>query len=155
MGKGKEVEAKVATTEKKFMGGSSSKNKVGLSQMKKNGKGKTPKNSKGNKVAKGLRTKTPLKLVHSNLYGSMTVKVQECSKLLLQSKASSLPENHEQGQPPSWPTNLRTKNGVVGLDFVMYTLESKEGGVFRLAPYVRSYPLGLIPEMRCLLGKRC
>ena len=46
MGKGKEVEANVVSTEKEFMEGSSSKTKVGPLQMKKKGKGKTPKNSK-------------------------------------------------------------------------------------------------------------
>ncbi|TYK30527.1 gag/pol protein [Cucumis melo var. makuwa] len=50
MGKEKEVEANVATIEKEFMGGSYSKTKVGASQMKKKGKGKTPKNSKGKKL---------------------------------------------------------------------------------------------------------
>ncbi|TYK16050.1 gag/pol protein [Cucumis melo var. makuwa] len=53
MGKGKEVEANVATTEKEFMRGWSSKTKVGPSQMKKKGKGKTPKNSKGKKSTRG------------------------------------------------------------------------------------------------------
>ncbi|KAA0048523.1 gag/pol protein [Cucumis melo var. makuwa] len=53
IGKEKEVEANVATIEKTFMGRSSSKTKVGPSQMKKKGKGKTFKNTKGKKVAKG------------------------------------------------------------------------------------------------------
>ncbi|KAA0054225.1 gag/pol protein [Cucumis melo var. makuwa] len=52
MGKKKEVEANVATTEKELVGGSSSKTRVGPSQMKKKRKGKTPKNIKGKKVAK-------------------------------------------------------------------------------------------------------
>ena len=53
-GKGKEVEPNVATTEKKLEEGSSSKTRVGPSQMNKGkGRGKTHKNSKGNKVAKG------------------------------------------------------------------------------------------------------
>ncbi|KAA0059527.1 gag/pol protein [Cucumis melo var. makuwa] len=47
LGKGKEMEANVATTKRKFLKGSSFKNKVGPSkpkaQMKKKGKGKTPK----------------------------------------------------------------------------------------------------------------
>ncbi|KAA0033202.1 gag/pol protein [Cucumis melo var. makuwa] len=50
--KRKAVEANVATTKKEFMGGSSSKTKVGPSQMKKMRKGKTSKNSKGKKVDK-------------------------------------------------------------------------------------------------------
>ncbi|KAA0060200.1 gag/pol protein [Cucumis melo var. makuwa] len=53
VGKGKEVEANVATIEKKLMRGSSSKTRFGPSLMKKKKKGKTPKNSKGKKVAKG------------------------------------------------------------------------------------------------------
>ncbi|KAA0063176.1 gag/pol protein [Cucumis melo var. makuwa] len=53
MGKGKEVEANVATTEKEFIGESFSKTKVRPSQMKKKGKEKTPKNSRRKKVAKG------------------------------------------------------------------------------------------------------
>ncbi|KAA0035261.1 gag/pol protein [Cucumis melo var. makuwa] len=53
MSKGKEVEANVATSEKKLVGGSSSKTKVGPSFMKKMRKGKTPKNSKEKKVVKG------------------------------------------------------------------------------------------------------
>ncbi|KAA0046834.1 CACTA en-spm transposon protein [Cucumis melo var. makuwa] len=53
MGKGKEVEANVATTEKKLVGGSSSKTRVGTLNMKKKRKGKNPKNSEGKKVAKG------------------------------------------------------------------------------------------------------
>ncbi|KAA0047525.1 gag/pol protein [Cucumis melo var. makuwa] len=52
IGKGKEVEANVATTEKELVGGSSSKTRVGTLNMKKKRKGKTPKNSKGKKVAK-------------------------------------------------------------------------------------------------------
>uniref|UniRef100_A0A9I9ECS6 Protein Ycf2-like n=1 Tax=Cucumis melo TaxID=3656 RepID=A0A9I9ECS6_CUCME len=39
------------------------------------------------------------------------------SQPLLWSKTSSLPENHEQEQPLSRPTMLRTKNGVVGLGY--------------------------------------
>ncbi|TYK02145.1 gag/pol protein [Cucumis melo var. makuwa] len=53
IGKGKKVEENVATTEKKLVEGSSSKTRVGPSHMKKKRKGKTPKNSKGKKVAKG------------------------------------------------------------------------------------------------------
>ena len=53
MGKGKEVEANVATIKKELMGGSFSKTRVGSLLMNKKGKGKTPKNSKGKKVAKG------------------------------------------------------------------------------------------------------
>ena len=56
MGKGKQVEANVATTKKKISRGSSSKTKAGPSkpnpQIKKNGKGKTPKQNKGKKAAK-------------------------------------------------------------------------------------------------------
>ncbi|KAA0067925.1 gag/pol protein [Cucumis melo var. makuwa] len=52
MAKGKKVEANFATTKKEFIIGSSFKTKAGPSQMKKKGKGKTPKNSKGKKVAK-------------------------------------------------------------------------------------------------------
>ncbi|KAA0063982.1 gag/pol protein [Cucumis melo var. makuwa] len=53
MDKGKEVEAIVATLKKEFTRGSSSKTKVGHLQMKKKGKGKTPKKIKGKKVIKG------------------------------------------------------------------------------------------------------
>ncbi|KAA0051354.1 gag/pol protein [Cucumis melo var. makuwa] len=53
MGKGKEVEANFATTEKELVGGSSSKTRVGTLNMKKKRKGMTPKNSEGKKVAKG------------------------------------------------------------------------------------------------------
>ncbi|KAA0050332.1 gag/pol protein [Cucumis melo var. makuwa] len=53
MGKGKEVEANVATREKELVGGSSSKTRVGTLNLKKKKKGKTPKNSKRKKVAKG------------------------------------------------------------------------------------------------------
>ncbi|KAA0063913.1 gag/pol protein [Cucumis melo var. makuwa] len=53
MDKRKEVEENVANIEKEFMGESSSKTKVGPSQIKKKEKRKTPKNSKGKKVAKG------------------------------------------------------------------------------------------------------
>ncbi|KAA0046778.1 gag/pol protein [Cucumis melo var. makuwa] len=53
MGKGKEVEANVATTEKELVGGSSSKTRVGILNMKNKRNGKTPKNSVGKKVDKG------------------------------------------------------------------------------------------------------
>ncbi|TYK04650.1 gag/pol protein [Cucumis melo var. makuwa] len=55
LGKGKEVEANIATTQNKFFRGSSSKSKRGPSkpkaQMKKNGKGKSHKTSKTKKGA--------------------------------------------------------------------------------------------------------
>ncbi|TYK28994.1 gag/pol protein [Cucumis melo var. makuwa] len=56
--KGKEVEENFATTEKELMRGSSSKTKVGPSQIKKKGKGKTSKNSKGKKVNVTIATRT-------------------------------------------------------------------------------------------------
>ncbi|TYK25792.1 gag/pol protein [Cucumis melo var. makuwa] len=109
--KGKEVEANVATTKRKFSRGSSSKSKVGPSKpnrkIENKGKGKTPKQNKGKKTAEkskcyhcgengywlrnypkylaqkkvekeaqGLRAKTSLELVHSNLCGPMNVKVR-------------------------------------------------------------------------------
>ena len=46
------MEANVATTEKKFLEGSSSKTKFGASQMKKKGKGKTSKIEKERKLLK-------------------------------------------------------------------------------------------------------
>ncbi|TYK02153.1 gag/pol protein [Cucumis melo var. makuwa] len=53
-GKGKEVEANVATTKEKFKRGSSSKSKIGPSKsdrkIEKKGKGKTPKQNKGKKT---------------------------------------------------------------------------------------------------------
>ncbi|KAA0047866.1 gag/pol protein [Cucumis melo var. makuwa] len=53
-GKGKEVEANVATTKEKFKRGSSSKSKTGPSKsdrkIEKKGKGKTPKQNKGKKT---------------------------------------------------------------------------------------------------------
>ncbi|KAA0042102.1 gag/pol protein [Cucumis melo var. makuwa] len=56
MGKGKQVEANVATTKRKFSRGSSSITKAGPSkpkpQIKKKGKEKTPKQNKGKKAAK-------------------------------------------------------------------------------------------------------
>ncbi|KAA0043025.1 gag/pol protein [Cucumis melo var. makuwa] len=136
-GKGKEVEANVATTKGKFKRGSSSKTKDGPSKssrkIEKKEKGKTPKHNKGNSwkrlsegeitlkvrtgemvtakadwklvksgllsqsednslppcdsclegkmtkrsfTGKGLRAKTPLKLVHSDICGPMNVKAQ-------------------------------------------------------------------------------
>ncbi|TYK27531.1 gag/pol protein [Cucumis melo var. makuwa] len=55
MGKGKQVEANVATTKRKFSRGSSSKTNVGLSklnrQVKKKEMGKTPKQNNGKKAA--------------------------------------------------------------------------------------------------------
>ncbi|KAA0050233.1 gag/pol protein [Cucumis melo var. makuwa] len=53
MSKGKEMEANVTTTEKKLVGGSSSKTRVGPSLVEKKRKGNTPKKSEGKKVAKG------------------------------------------------------------------------------------------------------
>ena len=53
MGKGKKIEANVATIKKELVGGSSSKTRVEPSQMKKKGTRKISKNSKGKKVAKG------------------------------------------------------------------------------------------------------
>ncbi|TYK05842.1 gag/pol protein [Cucumis melo var. makuwa] len=63
MGKVKEVEANVATTKRKFSRVSSSKSKVGLfkpnRKIEKKGKGKTPKQNKGNKTTeKGKTIKT-------------------------------------------------------------------------------------------------
>ncbi|KAA0033226.1 gag/pol protein [Cucumis melo var. makuwa] len=56
IGKGKQVEANVATTKGKFSRGSSFKNKTEPSkpkpQIRKKGKGKTPKQNKGKKAAK-------------------------------------------------------------------------------------------------------
>ncbi|TYK29862.1 gag/pol protein [Cucumis melo var. makuwa] len=77
MGKGKEVEANIATTEKELVGGSSSKTRVGPSQIKKKGKGKTPKNSKGKKVAKG-------KCYHCNEDGHW---LRNCPEYLAEKKA--------------------------------------------------------------------
>ncbi|KAA0047788.1 gag/pol protein [Cucumis melo var. makuwa] len=109
--KGKEVEANVATTKRKFSRGSSSKSKAGPSKpnrkIEKKEKGKTSKQNKekktieknkcyhygenGNwlrncpkylvqkkaeKKAQGLRAKTPLELVHSDLCGPMNVKAR-------------------------------------------------------------------------------
>ncbi|KAA0035545.1 gag/pol protein [Cucumis melo var. makuwa] len=109
--KGKEIEANVATTKRKFSRGSSSKSKVGPSKpnrkIEKKENGKTPKQNKGKKTAEkgkcyhcgehghwlrnypkylaqkkaakeaqGLRAKTPLKLVHLDLCGSMNVKAR-------------------------------------------------------------------------------
>ncbi|KAA0032130.1 gag/pol protein [Cucumis melo var. makuwa] len=84
IGKGKEVEANVATIEKKLLRGSSSKSRVGPSLMKNKRKGKTPKNSKGKKVAKG-------KYYHYNEDGHW---LRNCSKYLAEKKA----ENEAQGK---------------------------------------------------------
>ncbi|KAA0054880.1 gag/pol protein [Cucumis melo var. makuwa] len=58
MGKGKEVEANVATTKRKFSRGASSKSKVGPSKpnrnIEKKGKGKTPQQNKENSSWKRL-----------------------------------------------------------------------------------------------------
>ncbi|KAA0033208.1 gag/pol protein [Cucumis melo var. makuwa] len=80
-GKGKEVEANVATTKRKFKRGSSSKSKFGPSKsnrkIEKKGKGKIPKQNKDKKTAeKGLRAKTPWELVHSDFCGPMNVKTR-------------------------------------------------------------------------------
>ncbi|KAA0047411.1 gag/pol protein [Cucumis melo var. makuwa] len=76
-GKGKEVETNVATTEKELVGGSSSKTRVGTLNMKKKRKGKTPKNSKGKKVAKS-------KCYHCNEDGHW---LRNCPKYLAEKKA--------------------------------------------------------------------
>ncbi|TYK04285.1 gag/pol protein [Cucumis melo var. makuwa] len=77
MGKGKEVETNVGTTEKELVGGSSSKTRVGTLNMKKKRKGKTPKNSEGKKVAKG-------KCYHCNEDGHW---LRNCPKYLTEKKA--------------------------------------------------------------------
>ncbi|KAA0025761.1 gag/pol protein [Cucumis melo var. makuwa] len=77
MGKGKEMEANVATTEKKLVGGSSSKTRVGTLNMKKKRKRKTPKNSEGKKVAKG-------KCYHCHEDGHW---LRNCPKYLAEKKA--------------------------------------------------------------------
>ncbi|KAA0051437.1 gag/pol protein [Cucumis melo var. makuwa] len=59
MGKGKQVEANVATTKRNFLRGSSSKTKAGSSkpnpQIKKKGKRKTPKQNKGKKAVEKVK----------------------------------------------------------------------------------------------------
>ncbi|KAA0042288.1 gag/pol protein [Cucumis melo var. makuwa] len=77
MGKGKEVEANVATTKKELIGGSSPKTRVETLNMKKKRKGTTPKNSEGKKVAKG-------KCYYCNEDGHW---LQNCSKYLAEKKA--------------------------------------------------------------------
>ncbi|KAA0061924.1 gag/pol protein [Cucumis melo var. makuwa] len=82
IGKEKQVEANVATTKGKFSRGSSSKNKTGPSkpklQIKKKGKGKTPKQNKGKKAAeKG-------KCYHCGQNGHW---VRNCPKYLVEKKA--------------------------------------------------------------------
>ncbi|TYK06687.1 gag/pol protein [Cucumis melo var. makuwa] len=77
MGKGKEVEANIATTEKELVGGSFSKTRVGPSHMKKKRKGETLKNSKGKKVTKG-------KCYHCNENGHW---LRNCPKCLAEKKA--------------------------------------------------------------------
>ncbi|TYJ97030.1 gag/pol protein [Cucumis melo var. makuwa] len=77
MGKGKEVEANFATTEKELVGGSSSKTKVGTLNMKKKRNRKTPNNSEGKKVAKG-------KCYHCNENGHW---LRNCLKYLVEKKA--------------------------------------------------------------------
>ncbi|KAA0037892.1 gag/pol protein [Cucumis melo var. makuwa] len=89
MSKGKQVEANVATTKRKFSRGSSSKIKVGPSkpnpQIKKKGKGKTPKQNKGKKAAeKG-------KCYHC---GQNRHWLRNCPKYLAEKKA----ENKMQGK---------------------------------------------------------
>ncbi|KAA0043128.1 gag/pol protein [Cucumis melo var. makuwa] len=82
IGKGKQVEANVATTKGKFSRGSSSKNKTGPSklipQIKKKGKGKIPKQNKGKKAAeKG-------KCYHCGQNGHW---LKNCPKYLVEEKA--------------------------------------------------------------------
>ncbi|TYK08781.1 gag/pol protein [Cucumis melo var. makuwa] len=77
MGKGKQVEANVTTIDKELVGGSSSKTRVGPSQMKKKRKGKNPKNSKGKKVVKG-------KCYHCNEDGHWS---RNCPNNLVEKKA--------------------------------------------------------------------
>ncbi|KAA0067960.1 gag/pol protein [Cucumis melo var. makuwa] len=79
IGKGKQVEANVATTKGKFSRASSSKNKIGPSkpkpQIKKKEKGKTPKQNKGKKAAeKG-------KCYHCSQNGHW---LRNCSKYLVE-----------------------------------------------------------------------
>ena len=79
MGKGKKWKQMLlpVTTEKELVGGSSSKTRVGPSQMKKKEKGKTPKNSKGNNVVKR-------KCYHCNHNGHW---LRNCPKYLVEKKA--------------------------------------------------------------------
>ncbi|TYK27112.1 gag/pol protein [Cucumis melo var. makuwa] len=76
MGKGKEVEANVATTEKELLGGSSFKTRVRTLNMKKKRKGKSPKNSEEKKVVKG-------KCYHCNKDGHW---LRNCPKKLVLEK---------------------------------------------------------------------
>ncbi|KAA0054839.1 gag/pol protein [Cucumis melo var. makuwa] len=88
-GKGKEVEANVATTKRKFKRGSSSKSKVGPSKsnrkIEKKGKGKTPKQNKGKKTAEEG------KCYHCGKNGHW---LRNCPKYLARKKA----EKKEQGK---------------------------------------------------------
>ncbi|KAA0056018.1 gag/pol protein [Cucumis melo var. makuwa] len=77
MGKWKEVETNVVTIEKELVRGSSSKTRVGPSQMKKKRNGKTLKNNKGKKVAKG-------KCYH---YNEDEHWLRNCLKYLVEKKA--------------------------------------------------------------------
>ncbi|KAA0041267.1 gag/pol protein [Cucumis melo var. makuwa] len=81
-GKGKEVEANVATTKGKFKRGSSSKSKAGPSKsnrkIEKKGKGKTPKQNKGKKIAEKS------KCYHC---GENEQWLRNCPKYLAQKKA--------------------------------------------------------------------
>ncbi|KAA0068059.1 gag/pol protein [Cucumis melo var. makuwa] len=76
MGKGEEVEANVATTEKELVRGSSSKTRVRTLNIKKKRKGKIPKNSERKKVAKG-------KCYHWNENGHW---LRNCPKYLAKKK---------------------------------------------------------------------
>ncbi|TYK19205.1 gag/pol protein [Cucumis melo var. makuwa] len=76
MGKGEEVEANVATTEKELVRGSSSKTRVRTLNIKKKRKGKIPKNSERKKVAKG-------KCYHCNENGHW---LRNCPKYLAKKK---------------------------------------------------------------------
>ena len=92
LGKGKQVEANVATTKMSFLKGSSSKSTSGHSkpkaQIKKKGKGKTPKTNKGKKAAERG------KCYHCGQNGHS---LRNYSKYLTEKKAEKTAQGYSQG----------------------------------------------------------
>ncbi|KAA0055183.1 gag/pol protein [Cucumis melo var. makuwa] len=84
-GKGKEVEANVATTKGKFKRGSSSKSKIGPlksnRKIEKKGKGKTPKQNKGKKTTEKDRPSSSTKVVDKTRNIGQTHPSQELGEL--------------------------------------------------------------------------
>ncbi|KAA0067934.1 Glutaredoxin active site-containing protein [Cucumis melo var. makuwa] len=140
MGKGKEVETNVATTEKELVGGSSSKTRVGTLNMKKKRKGKTPKNSEGKKVAK-VANACELVAVLSSEAASSVAASRSCLTW------NTHPPHHRHvtgsGCPPPEP-----KRFGVRPDKVLDVLGASLSLIFRLGTgiFVDGYSVSLVPK---------